>query len=599
MLIRSSVLQPHTVLQILLFVKASDQADDTALQASDMATRRAAQTSVSSSDRDQATKEGGHGAPPPFLTKTYDLIDNAENKDVVSWSGDGHSFIVWKPAEFSRDLLPRSFKHNNFSSFVRQLNTYGFRKTDPDRWEFSNDSFVKGQKDQLKDITRRKATAGGHSELAVSQNQPAIEVGRYGGLEEEVEHLKRDKNVLMLELVRLRQQQQNTEQETKRLMSRLESTEQRQQQMMAFLAKAVQNPAFLQELLNQRQAQRISGPDKSRKKRRAARGRTDVGEQPYEDPNMQMVLHQPQDSFLQPFMQMMQGPNAERPRIEEPSNSQTSSPTSLKEGSPEPWEELTGQSRPQYQNEELGQTFSGLKLGGLDSRVPSSVTIREHMPGGGGAQGVPQSVPQMPSIPFADSVAASTSAASAQQSGRPLNTAEMMTVPVSMDSVFTNAQATPSGQGGEHMDMPFPGSPFSADMMQQQANGHASASHPQTSQRAPSTMPPPSADPLPPLSPLPSDFATPMDLNMMGTTDYLLDQDVSTINSDNFWQQFLTQSPSGMPDQSAHNQMPPPPPPSQIQTLARTQNGDSNGNDEDRATSLDLLHQGYVPPAQS
>ncbi len=47
-------------------------------------------------------------------------------------------------------------------------------------------------------------------------------------------------------------------------MSRLESTEQRQQQMMAFLAKAVQNPAFLQELLNQRQAQRISGPDKSK-----------------------------------------------------------------------------------------------------------------------------------------------------------------------------------------------------------------------------------------------------------------------------------------------------------------------------------------------
>lgn len=34
--------------------------------------------------------------------------------------------------------------------------------------------------------------------------------------------------------------------------------------MMAFLAKAVQNPAFLQELLtNQRHAQRISGPDKS------------------------------------------------------------------------------------------------------------------------------------------------------------------------------------------------------------------------------------------------------------------------------------------------------------------------------------------------
>ena len=153
------------------------------------------------------------------------------------------------------------------------------------------------------------------------------------------------------------------------------------------------------------------------------------------------------------------------------------------------------------------------------------------------------------------------------------------------------------------MEVPFPGSPFSAEMMQQHVNGVHPAPQPQTSQGGPpGSMPPPSSGALPPLSPgalppmSPSDYA-PMDLNMMGTTDYLLDQDVSTINSDNFWQQFLTQSPSGMPDQSdqgqhqsSQGQMLPPPP-------VLTNNGDANN--EDRATSLDLLHQGYVPPAKS
>lgn len=66
------------------------------------------------------------------------------------------------------------------------------------------------------------------------------------------------------------------------------------------------------------------------------------------------------------------------------------------------------------------------------------------MPGGGGAQGVPQRVPQMPSIPFADpaAAAASASSASAQQAGRPFNSAEMASsaIPVTMGSVFPDAQ---------------------------------------------------------------------------------------------------------------------------------------------------------------
>lgn len=62
--------------------------------------------------------------PPPFLLKTYMLIEDPATDSIISWNADGTGFVVWQPADFARDLLPTLFKHSNFSSFVRQLNTY-------------------------------------------------------------------------------------------------------------------------------------------------------------------------------------------------------------------------------------------------------------------------------------------------------------------------------------------------------------------------------------------------------------------------------------------------------------------------------------------
>ncbi|CAL9155189.1 unnamed protein product [Musa hybrid cultivar] len=107
---------------------------------------------------EQAPPDGQRSLPTPFLTKTYQLVDDPSVDDMISWNEDGSTFVVWRPAEFARDLLPKYFKHNNFSSFVRQLNTYGFRKIVPDRWEFANDCFRRGEKRLLCDIHRRKIT---------------------------------------------------------------------------------------------------------------------------------------------------------------------------------------------------------------------------------------------------------------------------------------------------------------------------------------------------------------------------------------------------------------------------------------------------------
>lgn len=70
------------------------------------------------------TMESQKSVPAPFLTKTYQLVDDPQTDHIVSWGDDETTFVVWRPPEFARDLLPNFFKHNNFSSFVRQLNTY-------------------------------------------------------------------------------------------------------------------------------------------------------------------------------------------------------------------------------------------------------------------------------------------------------------------------------------------------------------------------------------------------------------------------------------------------------------------------------------------
>ncbi|XP_058085309.1 heat stress transcription factor B-2b-like [Magnolia sinica] len=115
--------------------------------------------------------------PTPFLTKTYQLVDDNSIDDIISWNDDGSTFIVWRPAEFARDLLPKCFKHNNFSSFVRQLNTYGFRKIVPDRWEFANDCFRRGEKHLLCDIHRRKISPAA---AAVPTATAVVTVARAG-----------------------------------------------------------------------------------------------------------------------------------------------------------------------------------------------------------------------------------------------------------------------------------------------------------------------------------------------------------------------------------------------------------------------------------
>lgn len=56
------------------------------------------------------------------------FLEDGRNTELIRWSDDGNSFIVLDEDEFAKKLIPELFKHNNYASFVRQLNMYGFHK---------------------------------------------------------------------------------------------------------------------------------------------------------------------------------------------------------------------------------------------------------------------------------------------------------------------------------------------------------------------------------------------------------------------------------------------------------------------------------------
>lgn len=141
----------------------------------------------------------------------------------------------------------------------------GFRKVDPDRWEFANAKFLAGQKHLLKEIKRRRQvgqTSPQHyfDQLSQSAGRPCIEIGKFGS-EFEVDRLRRDRGRLIAEIVKLRQQHQISLAQLMALEERIEGTERKQQKnTMPFVARALKNPIFIQQFAHKRQEKKNTMP---------------------------------------------------------------------------------------------------------------------------------------------------------------------------------------------------------------------------------------------------------------------------------------------------------------------------------------------------
>jgi heat shock transcription factor 2 len=127
---------------------------------------------------------------PIFLRKTYHMVDTCDTA-VCSWSEDGETFVVKHPKKFEQEIIPQFFKHSKFSSFVRQLNFYAFRKiktndsiridaaleaATANYWRFFHPKFQRGKPEWLQEIKRSSSTprGSGNSKKASAGGQVVI-----------------------------------------------------------------------------------------------------------------------------------------------------------------------------------------------------------------------------------------------------------------------------------------------------------------------------------------------------------------------------------------------------------------------------------------
>lgn len=91
-------------------------------------------TYVDHSYRDFAAvpPEIGHQEPVKaedmsFAQKVHHILSQEEYSKYVSWTPHGRSFRVDVPVMFERLVCEKYFGHKRYSSFLRQLNTHGFK----------------------------------------------------------------------------------------------------------------------------------------------------------------------------------------------------------------------------------------------------------------------------------------------------------------------------------------------------------------------------------------------------------------------------------------------------------------------------------------
>jgi hypothetical protein len=103
-----------------------------------------------------------YGNQETFPGKLYCLLVEAEregNDHIISFTPDGGAFKINNREAFIEVESPKHFRHTHITSFVRQLNFYGFKRQakGPNRGGFAHPYFLRGHPELLVKIEKKEA----------------------------------------------------------------------------------------------------------------------------------------------------------------------------------------------------------------------------------------------------------------------------------------------------------------------------------------------------------------------------------------------------------------------------------------------------------
>lgn len=191
---------------------------------------------------------------PPFVQKLYELVNAPSTDELIRWSDTGDSFFVFEHERFANDVLPRFFKHRNFSSFVRQLNMYGFHKiphlqqgvlksdSETEFWNFEHPNFHQGQPDLLCLVTRKnsKGASQQNTDLADGDvplpTQGGTQLLDVNSLVSGITAIKRHQQAISVDLNELKASNQHLWQEAMVARERYKSQQDTINRILKFLA---------------------------------------------------------------------------------------------------------------------------------------------------------------------------------------------------------------------------------------------------------------------------------------------------------------------------------------------------------------------------